>query len=74
MLEKIVIRGIPFAAGLQWKFIGSIYFCTIVITTIGNYSLKLKNPFDISKGFFNIILLYIVRFLRTDIWGREIIL
>lgn len=31
----------PYSAGLQWKFLGSLYFCTVVITTIGIHSLKI---------------------------------
>lgn len=30
-----VIRSIPHKAGVQWKFTGSFYFVTTVITTIG---------------------------------------
>uniref|UniRef100_A0AC34RRD2 Potassium channel domain-containing protein n=1 Tax=Panagrolaimus sp. JU765 TaxID=591449 RepID=A0AC34RRD2_9BILA len=34
-LEKIVIHAIPFSAGYQWKFAGALYFCTVVVTTVG---------------------------------------
>ena len=32
--EKILDRK-PYRAGHQWRFIGSLYFCTVVITLIG---------------------------------------
>jgi hypothetical protein len=32
-----VIRSIPHKAGVQWKFTGSFYFVTTVITTIGKF-------------------------------------
>uniref|UniRef100_A0A914MGG4 Two pore potassium channel protein sup-9 n=1 Tax=Meloidogyne incognita TaxID=6306 RepID=A0A914MGG4_MELIC len=34
-LESIVVQSIPFSAGRQWQFLGSLYFCTVVISTIG---------------------------------------
>ncbi|CAK5081506.1 unnamed protein product [Meloidogyne enterolobii] len=34
-LENIVVQSIPFSAGRQWQFLGSLYFCTVVISTIG---------------------------------------
>lgn len=30
-----IINSIPHKAGIQWKFVGSFYFATTVITTIG---------------------------------------
>ncbi|KAL3109038.1 hypothetical protein niasHT_012600 [Heterodera trifolii] len=35
LLERVVVKSIPFAAGSQWQFLGALYFCTVVITTIG---------------------------------------
>jgi hypothetical protein len=32
--DKILLKK-PYYAGNQWKFIGSLYFCTVVITLIG---------------------------------------
>jgi len=34
-IENTVLRLIPPKAGVQWKFTGSFYFVTTVITTIG---------------------------------------
>lgn len=34
-LRDYVIKYVPHNAGIQWKFSGSFYFTTIVITTIG---------------------------------------
>jgi potassium channel subfamily K protein 9 len=34
-LLDLVIQKKPHNAGYQWKFIGSLYFCTVVITLIG---------------------------------------
>ena len=36
-LTETVINAIPHKAGVQWKFTGSFYFVTTVITTIGQY-------------------------------------
>lgn len=33
--ENVLIKMIPFRAGIQWKFAGAFYFATTVITTIG---------------------------------------
>lgn len=34
-IADTVIRSVPHKAGVQWKFTGSFYFVTTVITTIG---------------------------------------
>ncbi|XP_070534445.1 potassium channel subfamily K member 15-like [Ptychodera flava] len=34
-MEKTIIRLVPHKAGVQWKFAGSFYFATTIITTIG---------------------------------------
>ena len=34
-LTNLIIRMKPYKAGTQWKFAGSFYFATTVITTIG---------------------------------------
>jgi len=35
MITRNVLRSAPHKAGVQWKFAGSVYFSTTVITTIG---------------------------------------
>ncbi|KAI1730485.1 ion channel domain-containing protein [Ditylenchus destructor] len=35
LLEQVVVKSIPFAAGLQWKFLGAVYFAVTVVTTVG---------------------------------------
>lgn len=32
---KVMLNHKPFEAGHQWKFMGSLYFCTLVVTLIG---------------------------------------
>ena len=34
-LWSVMLRQKPFEAGHQWKFMGSLYFCTLVVTLIG---------------------------------------
>lgn len=34
-ITRNVVQSIPHKAGIQWKFTGSLYFVTTVITTIG---------------------------------------
>ena len=34
MLEHVVIQSVPYSAGRQWQFLGSLYFSTVVINTI----------------------------------------
>ncbi len=35
VLWKLILERKPFHGGNQWKFVGSLYFCTVVITLIG---------------------------------------
>jgi len=35
LLEAVIIKGIPHKAGFQWQFVGAFYFCTGVVTTVG---------------------------------------
>lgn len=44
-IHKFILSMKPHRAGTQWKFAGSFYFATTVITTIGEF------PEDIGEGF-----------------------
>jgi|SRR6218665_1249714 len=39
-LTNIVIHSVPHEAGIQWKFAGSFFFSTTVITTIGKFNIS----------------------------------
>jgi hypothetical protein len=41
-LEKTIVDMVPYAAGRQWQFMGSLFFCAIVITTVGCKSLHFE--------------------------------
>ena len=39
ILEEVVQLQQPYKAGKPWKFAGSFYYATTVLTTIGTYAL-----------------------------------
>ncbi|GFO10293.1 potassium channel subfamily k member 9 [Plakobranchus ocellatus] len=41
-LRKNIIKSVPYKAGTQWKFAGAFYFALTVITTIGEYTVRLN--------------------------------
>ena len=52
ILEEVVQLQQPYKAGKPWKFAGSFYYATTVLTTIGtHYALKYGSE---EKGFFTL--------------------
>ncbi|GIY80024.1 two pore potassium channel protein sup-9 [Caerostris darwini] len=40
--STVIIKSVPHKAGIQWKFAGSFYFATTVLTTIGEWTYLLR--------------------------------
>ena len=43
ILEEVVQLQQPYKAGKPWKFAGSFYYATTVLTTIGTYTTVVEN-------------------------------
>ena len=43
ILEEVVQLQQPYKAGKPWKFAGSFYYATTVLTTIGTYATVVEN-------------------------------
>ena len=56
LLEEVVLLYKPYKAGMPWKFAGSFYYATTVLTTIGE-----KNKTDDKKILFYNVFLFLLQ-------------